>query len=345
MKPYRNLTRLGRLRRMRRLAEKALERYGMAGARLVFLQYEGNVVFRVDVPKSGPSKRGIQPRPAGRYVLRIHTSRNIEGIASELTWLAALRHEGGLPVPEPMLTQDGELLTTMSTPGDTRDWHVSLMHWVRGRRLGEGISPGHARAWGEALGRLHKFAAGWRPPEDFTRMYLGWSGLYGQDGGLRYPAEELVAWMPPRYREAFHTVTSKVRRVMNDLGEGPDAFGIVHGDMYLENVLFRAGDAYIIDFDDCGFGYWMYDIGVALSQWPWTEEWHRIRDALLDGYTQARSLPEAQLAYLDLFMAAQYAVLTLWGTAFVKSNPGMRIEHEEWRNRGGDNLLRYLDLH
>jgi Ser/Thr protein kinase RdoA (MazF antagonist) len=114
--------------------------------------------------------------------------------------------------------------------------------------------------------------------------------------------------------------------------------------MYLENVLFREGRAYIIDFDDCGFGYWMYDIGVALSQWPWTEEWYRVRDALLDGYTEIHPLAESQLKHLDLFMAAQYAVLTLWGTAFIKSTPGMRAEHEKWRNRGGENLLRFLDI-
>jgi Ser/Thr protein kinase RdoA (MazF antagonist) len=229
-------------------------------------------------------------------------------------------------------------------PGDTRDWHISLMYWLSGRRLRKGFLPANVRAWGEALGRLHKFAAGWRPPAGFTRMYLGWSGLYGQDGGLRYPADELVALMPARYRAAFESVTREIRKVMEDLGERPDAFGIVHGDMYLENVLFKAGEASIIDFDDCGFGCWMYDIGVALSQWPWTEEWPWIRDALLDGYTKARSLPESQLRHLDLFMAAQYAVLTLWGTSFIKANPAMRTEHERWRNRGGEHLLRYLDI-
>jgi Ser/Thr protein kinase RdoA (MazF antagonist) len=318
---------------MRRLAETALVRYGISGARLSFLQYEGNFVFRVDTPG------------AGRYVLRIHTSANAPGIESELTWLAALRNQGGLQVPEPVPTAEGELLTSLHLPGDGRAWHVSLMRWVYGRRLRKGVLPTHARAWGTALGRVHEFARGWRPPPGFKRMYLGWNGLYRQEGGLRYPPDELTAMMPARYRQAFHIVTGKVRRVMENLGEGPDVFGMVHGDMYLENVLFRSGEARIIDFDDCGFGYWMYDIGTALSEWPWTDQWHRIKDALLEGYTAVHPLPQSQLVHVDLFMAAQYAVLTLWGTAFIKANPGMREEHERWRNRGGENLLRYLALH
>jgi Ser/Thr protein kinase RdoA (MazF antagonist) len=317
----------------------------MSGARLSFLQYEGNFVFRVDTPDAGRSVKGSRSRIPGRYVLRIHTSPHVAAIESELVWLAALRHEGGLQVPEPVPALTGDLLTSMSMPGDTREWHISLMHWVRGTRLGKGVSPAHARAWGNALGRLHRFARGWRPPPGFKRIYLGWSGLYEQAGGLWYPADELTAMMPAPYQEAFHTVTAQVRRVMERLGEGPDAFGMVHGDMYLENVLFKAGEARIIDFDDCGFGYWMYDIGVALSQWPWTDQWRRIKDALLEGYTTTHTLPRAQLGHVDLFMAAQYAVLALWGTAFIKSNPGMRKEHERWRDRGGENLLRYLALH
>ena len=34
--------------------------------------------------------------------------------------------------------------------------------------------------------------------------------------------------------------------------------------MYLENVLFKRDEVRPIDFEDCGFGYWMWDIGVAL---------------------------------------------------------------------------------
>jgi Ser/Thr protein kinase RdoA (MazF antagonist) len=343
MRPYKSLTRLGRLRRVRHLARTALEDYGLEGARLVFLQYEGNVVFRVDVPGAQTASGAASPPGGGRYVLRVHTTRNMQAITSELVWLAALRHEGGLGVPEPITTRDGKMYTTVRIPGEEREWHVSLLRWVAGRRFRKGISPGPARAWGHALGRLHRFAAGWQPPESFSRMYLGWKGLYRQEGGLWHPAGELFAMMPARYRGAFEAVTKQVRKVMEDLGEGPDTFGLVHGDMYLENVLFRAGEARIIDFDDCGFGYWMYDIGVALSQWPWTDPWQSIRDNLLEGYIDVHPLPETQLRHLDLFMAAQYAVLTLWGTAFIRSNPGMRAEHERWRNRGGENLLRYLN--
>ena len=84
MKPYNELTRLGQLRRLRQLARVALEAYGLAGARLTFLHYQGNVIFRVDAPRPVPvtSKKG--PYIENRYLLRILSTSDIEAVASEL---------------------------------------------------------------------------------------------------------------------------------------------------------------------------------------------------------------------------------------------------------------------
>ena len=57
MKPYDELTRTGRLRRLRKLAEVALWEYGLSDARLTFQHYEGNVIFRVDVPGPAPARK------------------------------------------------------------------------------------------------------------------------------------------------------------------------------------------------------------------------------------------------------------------------------------------------
>jgi Ser/Thr protein kinase RdoA (MazF antagonist) len=130
---------------------------------------------------------------------------------------------------------------------------------------------------------------------------------------------------------------------MDSFGKGPDAYGLIHADLYLENVLFKAGEPRLIDFEDCGFSYWMCDIGVFLGQWPWTEGFPRIRDAFLAGYGQVRTLPEAQAKHLDLFMAAQYAQMVLWASAFIRDDPARRAEHEAWREREGTKLLRYLE--
>ncbi len=341
VKPYKELTRLGRLRRLRKLAEAALEVYGLSGANLTFTHSEGNIIFRVDVPGPVPETDQSDPYVPNRYNLRILSTSHFRGILGELTWLAALRREADLPVPEPVPTLEGDLLTTISIPG-VPDRHVSLMRWVDGRHFKKGLRLHHLRAWGSLVAQLHLFSTSWNPPEGFERPTWDWAGQLG-NGVLRTPVEELIASMPKHFQEPFKFVSEKARSVMESLGKGPDAFGLVHCDMYLENLLFKAGQPRLIDFEDCGFGYWMWDIGLIFSQWPWTKEFPEFRDAFIEGYNQVRTLPEEQYQHLDLFIAAHCATMVLWASAFIKNDPALSSEYEAWRTKEGNKLLRYFD--
>ena len=154
--------------------------------------------------------------------------------------------------------------------------------------------------------------------------------------------EELVASMPAEYQAPFHCVSKEAKQVMESLGKGTDAYGLIHADLYPENVLFNAGKAYPIDFEDCGYGYWMWDIAVAVCQWAWNGDWDRMRDAFRDGYAQFRTLPEAQWAQLDLFVATQFATMVLWASAFLKDDPMRASEYEPWRDDNGSKLIGYI---
>ena len=62
----------------------------------------------------------------------------------------------------------------------------------------------------------------------------------------------------------FDRVAARMRRVMMQLGDSADKVGLIHADLHLDNALFWRDNVRVIDFDDCGFGYWLYDIAVAL---------------------------------------------------------------------------------
>ncbi len=130
---------------------------------------------------------------------------------------------------------------------------------------------------------------------------------------------------------------------METLGKGTDAFGLIHADLYPENVLFNAGNAFPIDFEDCGYGYWMWDIAVALCTWAWDIEWDRMRDSFREGYARYRTLPETQWALLDLFIATQFATMVLWASCFLKSDPVRTVEYELWRNRNGNKPIAFFN--
>jgi Ser/Thr protein kinase RdoA (MazF antagonist) len=263
---------------------------------------------------------------------------------SELTWLTVLRSKLGLPVPEPVQNLDGQLLTTVSTPGLPQGKVVSLMRWVDGRHYAEtSIQPYHAKAWGQLTGSMHQFAAQWTPPDDFNRFHWDWDGQLG-NGVLRTPVDQAVASMPIEIQEPFIIISKQLKDAMESIGKGPDAYGMIHSDMYLDNVLFKAGKPRLIDFEDCGFGYWMLDIGIVLAQFRWTDQWNLIHDAFLEGYLQMHNLSAVQLEQLDLFMAMPYATNVLWASAMILEDPAMRAENEKWREIDGKILLRFFNM-
>ena len=172
---------------------------------------------------------------------------------------------------------------------------VSLMRWLDGQRFRHGLRPKHLTALGQVVARCtHLPQAGSLPRASRALIGIGRRSLAGACSSI--PARSWLLPCLPQFQEPFQAVSQEAKQVMESLGKGPDAYGLIHADLYPENVLFKAGKAYPIDFEDCGYGYWMWDIAVALCQWAWNKDWERMRDAFREGYAQVRTLPEAQWA-------------------------------------------------
>src|SRR5512137_2776511 len=147
MQSYQELTHLGRLRRLRRLARAALDAYGLNEAGLTLLRDAGNTLFRVWAADPTPAVVDDVYEP-GQYLLRIHEPgyQATDAIELELAWLAAMCREAGLAVQAPIPAPDGRLLIQVSSPRVPQARNCSLLRWVKGRYLKQGIRPDHYRA-------------------------------------------------------------------------------------------------------------------------------------------------------------------------------------------------------
>ncbi len=340
-RPFRDLSRRERLHRFRQLAKHALRLYGLEGAELHFLQYGENVIYRVDLPDESSQVLKDTPSMPNRFLLRLHAWDEPEYINSEMIWLDALANCAGLPVQTPLRTMDGEFLAKVSSPDLPRGRWATLLGWLDGRKLDKRLGPRHLKALGRVVAQLHDFSAVWQPPDGFTRPKWDWDAQLG--GSLfECDRDELVRSMPLQFQEPFMTLANDAQQTMTRLGEGLDAFGLVHADLYPENILYRAGQAFPIDFEDCGYGWWIWDIAVALCTWAWEENWEEMRDAFYEGYKTVRTLPEEQWRFLELFIAAQFGTMLLWASAFLANDPARAAEYVPWRDDSGQRLLQYF---
>lgn len=316
---FASLSRREQLNRLRRLGRATLARYGREDAQLTLRRYEHNTTFRVDARD-------------GRYLLRINRPRvhTPETIGSEMAWLIALRRDTDLRVPEPVPARDGSCVVVACDPGVPEPRVCVLLNWLDGRFINQRLGRAHGSRVGALAGHLQEHATTWTPPSGFLRPRVDTltneakvdsiAPSAAVAGGGDQPSPEDGDWSQ-RLVEAlvstddaalFARAIEVVRATTRTLGEEAGAFGLIHGDLHYENVLFHRGEAVAIDFDDCGWGFHLYDLAVILSELAGRPRYDEIRDALLDAYAQIRGLPDDHAIHLRALIVLRRMQILMW---------------------------------
>jgi Ser/Thr protein kinase RdoA (MazF antagonist) len=232
-----------------------------------------------------------------------------------MAWLDALRREAHLAVPQPVPTIDGALVALVEVQGVRSPRLCALFHWAEGRFLNAGLKPSHLQRVGELNAHLHNHAEMFLPPDNFQRWRVGdltddvqaWvCEVVGKDLGSD---ASLIA----------EAVMNAAREVRRELGERPDAFGLIHADLHQENYLFERGSIRAIDFDDCGWGHYLYDVAVTLSELRGRPNYDELRAGLLRGYQSIRPLPDDHERLIEIFEGLRLLLLTVW---FIEQRKG-----------------------
>ena len=103
-----------------------------------------------------------------------------------------------------------------------------------------------------------------------------------------------------------------LRRRLDAYGQAPDRFGLVHADIRLANLLADGGHVRVIDFDDCGWSWFMYDFATTVSFIEDHPDVPRLKAAWLEGYRSAADLDPADEAELDTFVMLRRLLLVAW---------------------------------
>ena len=277
------------------LAAAALGHYGLSGT-AELCNVSENHTYRVEDPERGT------------FALRVHRPgyRTALQIESELQWLDALRRDGAVDTCVPVPSLNGDLVV------DAGSHNVVLWEWLPGTEPdpeGDEVFDGF-RTLGAISARMHEHARAWTLPPGFDRPTwdhehtLGASGYWGRwQDGLGMGAEELAL---------LTRLDETIERRLRAYGQSGDRFGLVHADIRLANLLVDDGNVWVIDFDDSGFAWFMYDFATTVS---FMEEHPRVpelRDAWLEGYRSVAPLGAEDEAELDTFVMLRRLLLVAW---------------------------------
>lgn len=308
MKPFDALTHRGQIGRLKRLAMKALEQYPVVPTKVSPLVHLFNSTFRIDSEN-------------GRYVMRINRpyDRSQAEIRSEMQWLASIHRETPLIVPDPLTNLSGDLVTRIEVPGVPEPRDCVLFHWVDGRFYRQKLGPVALERVGGFMAHLHNHVQDFDFPDGFVRPKLELDGEVGRmvQHALKHGRELLTDEMC----DDVSQVVNRIRPVIDSLGEDEANFNLIHADLHQGNYLFKNGTVRAIDFDDCGWGHFAYDVAITfwyLGQHPALPE---MRDAFLKGYRKVRHFPVEHEPLIDTFMALRSLLLI----SFMASEQNPRI--------------------
>lgn len=283
------------------LALAALDRWGIKEPELTLIKMRENAVFRVDAPGQPP------------VALRIHRHQyhSDDSLRSELLWMKALE-QAGIDVPRVIPSTAGNLFEKVASAPVPEARQVDLFQWIEGDQLGasgQGLAAGSDaldatfHTLGELCARVHNQSATWQLPGGFERHAWDAEGLTGEQPfwGRFW---ELEALTEPQ-RRLIGEARSSVHRELLALGKASDIYSVIHADLTPENVMVHEGNVQIIDFDDAGFGWHLFEIATALYFHQREPYFHSVRDAMVRGYREHRDLPDEMLALLPTFMMAR----------------------------------------
>ncbi|MGB6578803.1 MAG: phosphotransferase [Streptosporangiaceae bacterium] len=293
--------------RVRGCARDALAAYGgHPEASLELLNVSENATFLVEEPGTGPS------------VLRVHRLgyHTEPEIASELAWMDALRAEAGVRTPRVLPAADGRRVVTVRERGGEVERHCVRFEFLPGTEPGSetpgetALTSAHFAELGEITARMHRHAREWSRPSWFTRFHWDYAAAFGR--AARWGRWQDGIGVGPSERQILARLDDMLQARLEAFGAGPERYGLVHADTRLANLLVHDGSVSVIDFDDSGFSWYLYDLGTSVSFFEHAPEVPALLDSWLEGYRKVGQLSAEDQAEIWTFIMFRRLLLVAW---------------------------------
>jgi Ser/Thr protein kinase RdoA (MazF antagonist) len=250
-------------------------------------------------------------------VLRVHRPgyHSLEAIRSELNWMAALRDQAGVATPHLIPARDGSEVVAATVAGNTL--HVDAVTFITGCTAEEQPDAVGFDELGRITAAMHDHVQGWAAPEYFTRFRWDVDATLGREArwgnwrhapGLTLPDQAIV-----------ESAAAEVGHRLTEFACGADRFGLIHADLRMANLMVDPGNTStvpstitVIDFDDCGWSWYLFDLAAVVSFIEDTPEAERMIADWLRGYLEVRDIPAEQLEMVPTLVMLRRLMLTAW---------------------------------
>jgi len=289
------------------MAQQALEAWGLQSEKHELVSVTENIVFCV--------------KTADGKLLRLCLHRswyhNLQELISECQWTRALSEYGiSTPIQVPALDGNDYVLVRDNLSGEAR--YASMNQWVDGEIMGRIISrsedfEGYFKRLGEMAARIHNQASNWKLPPGFTRHSLDAEGFMGEKPfwGPFWAAPTLTS----DERKRFEHLRKEIYNLLARLDTDSDNYSMIHADLHPGNLVINGDHLHVIDFDDAGLGWHMYELAVGLFSYQDHPRFPEMVKAVFEGYREFRPLSAESTVLLPLFLLVRALASVGWVAA------------------------------
>ncbi|MBT4792585.1 MAG: phosphotransferase [Halobacteriovoraceae bacterium] len=222
--------------------------------------------------------------PQSKVYFRLTESwhRNIEQVKSELDWMFYLQTRG-IDFAHPIKSKSDEYCETVES-GDEK-YIVSVFKEARGKRIieKEEFNDELLSNWGEIIGKMHSYTKDYKPSEVQRRSEWNAEEYH----------ENILKLIRPEHGKIYEEF-NRLDKLFSTFPKDNHSYGLIHADLHTGNFHVDENNQIMsFDFDDCVYGWFIYDIVVFL----WALEsfnlnWERVQESILEGYNKHNRIDE-----------------------------------------------------